>query len=103
MTMPVNHQTYVRLLEEDIDWLMKQPRSLERDHIEIILRRLVSEKEEPVVEDRNPYLVQEERRQQQATKCSFCGGLLIPGPLGSYCPNNCWAKQFGGSITIPTM
>ena len=37
MTMPVNRETYSKLIEEDLVWLNKQPRSLERNHIENIL------------------------------------------------------------------
>ena len=37
MTMPVNRETYSKMIEEDLVWLNKQPRSLERNHIENIL------------------------------------------------------------------
>ena len=33
MGMMVNREAYQKLIDEDIEWLMKQPRSLERDHI----------------------------------------------------------------------
>jgi len=31
--MKVNHGAWVKLLEEDIEWLRQQPRTLERDHV----------------------------------------------------------------------
>lgn len=33
----VNRPTYQRLLLEDLEWLLQQPRTLERDHIAHIL------------------------------------------------------------------
>ena len=33
MEMKVNREAYQKLIDEDIEWLSKQPRSLERDHI----------------------------------------------------------------------
>lgn len=40
-TMPttINFEAYKKLTAEDLEWLLKQPRSLERDRIEMILRR----------------------------------------------------------------
>jgi hypothetical protein len=35
----LNGPAYKRLVEEDLKWLLAQPRTLERDHIETILRR----------------------------------------------------------------
>lgn len=37
----MNRTTYEQLISEDLEWLLKQPRSLERDHIEAIVRRSV--------------------------------------------------------------
>lgn len=34
---------YRRLLTENIEWLMKQPRTLERDHIELLLKTEIRE------------------------------------------------------------
>lgn len=34
----MNRETFERLISENLDWLLKQRRSLERDHIEHILR-----------------------------------------------------------------
>lgn len=34
----INRETYQKLIDENIAWLIQQPRSLERDHIESILR-----------------------------------------------------------------
>jgi hypothetical protein len=43
----VNRATYERLVEEDLAWLMAQPRTLEREHIALIVRQSV-EQEYPV-------------------------------------------------------
>jgi len=37
MSCRLNRQAYQRLIQEDIDWLLRQPRSLERDHVHEIL------------------------------------------------------------------
>ena len=34
----INAEAYRKLVQEDLDWLMNQPRTLERDHIAVILR-----------------------------------------------------------------
>lgn len=39
MTMKVTRSAYEELIQEDIDWLMKQPRTLERDHIILIVKQ----------------------------------------------------------------
>ena len=38
MGMMVNREAYQKLIDEDIEWLLKQPRSLERDHIVSVLK-----------------------------------------------------------------
>lgn len=38
MTMPVNRETYSKMIEEDLVWLNKQPRSLEREHVAEVLK-----------------------------------------------------------------
>jgi hypothetical protein len=38
MGTTMNKQAYARLVEENLEWLLKQPRGLERDHIEAMLR-----------------------------------------------------------------
>ena len=38
MALTLNREARERLFNEDIAWLMTQPRSLERDHIEDVLR-----------------------------------------------------------------
>ncbi len=38
-TPSMNRRTYEELIAENLDWLLKQPQSLERDHIELIVRR----------------------------------------------------------------
>lgn len=34
MSLDLNPEAYRKLLEEDLKWLLQQPRTLERDHIE---------------------------------------------------------------------
>jgi len=41
MPIKLNKQAYQKLIEEDLDWLQKQPRSLERDHITAIVEHSV--------------------------------------------------------------
>ncbi len=38
MGTTLNRSAYEKLVAEDIEWLLRQPRTLERDHIEQILR-----------------------------------------------------------------
>lgn len=37
MVTTLNTSAYHKLIRENIEWLMQQPRSLERDHIKLIL------------------------------------------------------------------
>ena len=41
MGMIVNREAYQKLIDEDIEWLLKQPRTLERDHIVSVLKNSV--------------------------------------------------------------
>ena len=41
MGMIVNREAYQKLIDEDIEWLLKQPRSLERGHIVSVLKNSV--------------------------------------------------------------
>lgn len=34
----INAPAYKKLVDENLEWLLSQPRTLERDHIELILR-----------------------------------------------------------------
>ena len=43
MGMMVNREAYQKLIDEDIEWLLKQPRSLERDHIVSVLKNNVEQ------------------------------------------------------------
>jgi hypothetical protein len=36
--MKLTKAAYEQLIAEDLEWLLKQPRTLERDHIESIVR-----------------------------------------------------------------
>jgi len=38
MPLTLNRQAYQQLVDEDLAWLAQQPRTLERDHIEQIIR-----------------------------------------------------------------
>ena len=46
MSVLISPEAYKRLLQEDLDWLLKQPKSLEKDHIEAILKNLIKRIEE---------------------------------------------------------
>ena len=39
--MGVSRRAYQELIDGDIEWLLRQPRDLERDHIEAVLRKSV--------------------------------------------------------------
>ena len=39
MSVLIPPEAYKRLLQGDLDWLLKQPKSLEKDHIEAILKK----------------------------------------------------------------
>lgn len=39
--MRVSRRAYQELIDIDIEWLLRQPRDLERDHIEAVLRKSV--------------------------------------------------------------
>lgn len=41
MSIQICKETYQELIDGDIDWLLRQPRDLERDHIEAVLRKSV--------------------------------------------------------------
>ena len=41
MGMMVNREAYQKLIDEDVVWILKQPRSLERDHIVSVLKNSV--------------------------------------------------------------
>lgn len=41
MSMQICKEAYQELIDGDIEWLIRQPRDLERDHIEEVLRKSV--------------------------------------------------------------
>lgn len=45
MPCTLHKKAYQQLFDEDLDWLLKQPRSLERDHIEQCLRWMRANRE----------------------------------------------------------
>ncbi len=59
MPTTLNTEAWHGLLRENIEWLLKQPRTLERDHIEDILRGLLTKKPSDVegVKPRSPSLI----------------------------------------------
>lgn len=49
--MIVNAATYRRLVEEDIEWLLTCPRTLERDHVLMILQWQIRDADRVVADD----------------------------------------------------
>ena len=41
IVMEISKRAYQELIDGDIEWLFRQPRDLERDHIEAVLRKSV--------------------------------------------------------------
>ena len=41
IVMKISRRAYQELIDGDIEWLLRQPRDLERDHIEAVLRKSV--------------------------------------------------------------
>ena len=41
MSVLISPEAYKKILQGDLDWLLKQPESLEKDHIEAILKNLI--------------------------------------------------------------
>ena len=41
MSVLISPETYKKLLQKDLDWLLRQHKSLEKDHIEAILKNLI--------------------------------------------------------------
>ena len=41
MSIQLCKEAYQKLIDEDIEWLLKQPRDVERDHIEAVLKKSV--------------------------------------------------------------
>ena len=46
MSILISLEAYKKILQGDLDWLLKQPKSLEKDHIEAILKNLTKRIEE---------------------------------------------------------
>lgn len=51
MSLIVNSATYRKLVREDLDWLLTVPRTLERDHIQLILEQQIRDAAEIVERD----------------------------------------------------
>lgn len=49
MSVLISPEAYKKLLQEDLDWLLQQPESLEKDHIEAILKNLIKR-----IDEENP-------------------------------------------------
>lgn len=41
MSVLISSEAVKKILQGDLDWLLQQPESLERDHIEAILKNLI--------------------------------------------------------------
>ena len=41
MSVLISPEAYRKLLQRDLDWLLRQHESLEKDHIEAILKNLI--------------------------------------------------------------
>ena len=41
MSIQICKEAYQKLIDGDLQWLLKQPESLERDHIEAVLRKSI--------------------------------------------------------------
>ena len=46
MSVLISPEAYKKILQGDLNWLLKQPESLEKDHIEAILKNLIKRIEE---------------------------------------------------------
>lgn len=46
MSVLISPEAVKKLLQGDLDWLLNQPRDLERDHIEAILKNLIKRVDE---------------------------------------------------------
>ena len=46
MSVLISPEAYKKLLQGDLDWLLEQPESLEKDHIEAILKNLIKKVDE---------------------------------------------------------
>lgn len=46
MSVLISPEAVKKLLQGDLDWLLQQPESLEKDHIEAILKNLIKRIEE---------------------------------------------------------
>ena len=51
MSMKLNFDAWAQLLREDVEWLKTTPRTLERDHVLMIIERLA----DPAMPEALPY------------------------------------------------
>ena len=87
MGMILNAEALRKLLDGDLEWLLKQPRTLERDHIEIIVREYHERAEEIVGQARY------RRRKLQIITVDRKSGKVT---YGSFFPDFPDACQFCG-------
>jgi hypothetical protein len=66
MPTELNRAAKIQLFAEDLEWLMQQPRTLERDHIADVLKAHIREYQS----DRCPATGGAEHR------CNICGGVV---------------------------
>ena len=41
MSVLISPEAYKKILQRDLNWLLRQHKSLEKDHIEVILKNLI--------------------------------------------------------------
>lgn len=83
MGTTLNRHAYQRLIDEDLEWLLKKPRTLERDHVEGIVRRSLQLEYAPL--DGQPARV----HSPTCVKCGHSDGLREPEGHCVICGCNC--------------
>lgn len=84
MSTRISKAAYQRLIDEDLVWLLRQPRTLERNHIEQILRQSV-ESYYPTGKSNNSVVVISKTPDPSVVKCVICRNC---GVKLQYVPND---------------
>lgn len=97
----LNRWGYQQLIDGNIEWLMKQPRSLERDHILMILQKAVEYEYGPGPNDPDKpiagYRVQ--ARSHDAAMCYHPLDKVKPiWNAGGHECTVCWANDWAGNL-----
>ena len=78
MPLTLNSKAYRQLIQEDIDWLLTVPRTLERDHILHILRHEHEHAEERITREiEKAHKVIEEPQQPEAAELVKTNGVTL--------------------------